>query len=314
MSTVQARRTLVKSAPELWAELSDAEALARRLEPLGEIRITRIEPESTVAWEGERASGTVEIEPSGFGTRVTLTAEPSEPEPELECEAVLEVEPEPEPVLEIEPVPQTDREPEPEPVPRLEPEPTTPVPPARDAELPQTMSALGQDFPIDPPPMAQAPERTRFARRVLGAFGRRSPAAPTPAPWPAAEIPPSPAIDPQPSIPTPAPAPQPAPSPHPSPAPSPHPTPAPSPHPVPDPEPTPSPAPSPQPLPDPSPAPVPDPTPVSDPSGPAQPPLDPAAAAGQPVMATLGDQDLDQLLTGVLDDLGAAHHRPFSRG
>jgi hypothetical protein len=71
----EASRTLVKSPPELWAECSDAASLARHLsESFGEIRITRLEPETTVAWEGERASGTVRIEPSGWGTRVTLTA------------------------------------------------------------------------------------------------------------------------------------------------------------------------------------------------------------------------------------------------
>jgi hypothetical protein len=71
----EATRTLVKSPPELWAECSDAGSLARHLGEFGDITITRLEPETTVAWEGERASGTVRIEPSGWGTRVTLTAQ-----------------------------------------------------------------------------------------------------------------------------------------------------------------------------------------------------------------------------------------------
>ena len=71
----QASRTLVKSPPELWAECSDAAALARHIGEFGEIRITRLEPETSVAWEGEHGSGTVRIEPSGWGTRVTLTAQ-----------------------------------------------------------------------------------------------------------------------------------------------------------------------------------------------------------------------------------------------
>jgi hypothetical protein len=75
MSEVTAVRTLVKSPPELWAVCSDAETLAQHLEAFGEIRITRLEPETTVAWEGDRASGTVRIEPSGWGTKVTVTAE-----------------------------------------------------------------------------------------------------------------------------------------------------------------------------------------------------------------------------------------------
>src|SRR3954466_3497434 len=74
MDDPRAQRTLVKSPPELWAEVSDVEALARHLGAFGEIRITRLEPETTVAWEGDRARGTVELEPSGWGTRVTLTA------------------------------------------------------------------------------------------------------------------------------------------------------------------------------------------------------------------------------------------------
>src|SRR5437588_11225148 len=86
MTEVQASRTLVKSPPELWAECSDAAALSRHLNAFGEIRITRLDPETTVAWEGERGSGTVRLEPSGWGTRVILTAEtpddgPGEGEP-----------------------------------------------------------------------------------------------------------------------------------------------------------------------------------------------------------------------------------------
>ncbi|MCP9490258.1 MAG: hypothetical protein MSC31_10335 [Solirubrobacteraceae bacterium MAG38_C4-C5] len=75
MSETTIHRTLVKSPPELWAEVSDDAALARHLGEFGEIRITRTEPEKTVAWEGERASGTVHIEPGGWGTRVVLSVE-----------------------------------------------------------------------------------------------------------------------------------------------------------------------------------------------------------------------------------------------
>jgi hypothetical protein len=73
---MEAKRTLVKSPPELWAELSDPGALARHLGEFGEIRITRAQPESVVEWEGDRASGCVRLDPAGWGTRVTLTAEP----------------------------------------------------------------------------------------------------------------------------------------------------------------------------------------------------------------------------------------------
>jgi hypothetical protein len=81
MPDVTASRTLVKSAPELWTECSDGDSLGRHLDPFGDIRITRLEPETAVAWEGELASGTVRLEPSGWGTRVVLTASPA-PSPE----------------------------------------------------------------------------------------------------------------------------------------------------------------------------------------------------------------------------------------
>ena len=86
MRDVAAQRTLVKSVPELWAELSEPALLGRMLhEPFGEIRITRLEPESSIAWESELAAGSVELEPSGFGTRVRLTATlADEPEPEAQ--------------------------------------------------------------------------------------------------------------------------------------------------------------------------------------------------------------------------------------
>src|SRR3954468_15536303 len=73
---MEATRTRVKSPPELWAEVSDVAALTRHLGEFGEIRITRTEPESVVEWEGDRASGTVRLEPAGWGARVTLTVEP----------------------------------------------------------------------------------------------------------------------------------------------------------------------------------------------------------------------------------------------
>jgi hypothetical protein len=74
MTSAQVQRTLVKSPPELWAELSDPASLARHLGELGEIRITRVEPEHKVEWTAEHASGSVLIKPSAWGTRVTLTA------------------------------------------------------------------------------------------------------------------------------------------------------------------------------------------------------------------------------------------------
>jgi hypothetical protein len=74
MAELTVKRTLVKSPPELWTELSDVAHLAKHLGAFGEIRITKLEPEHTVAWEGERASGTVSIEASGWGTKVVVQA------------------------------------------------------------------------------------------------------------------------------------------------------------------------------------------------------------------------------------------------
>jgi len=88
MADLSAHRTLVKSPPELWSELSEVESLARHLGELGEIRITKVEPETTVAWEGEQISGTVALEQSGWGTKVTFTAAVPEPDsPAVEAEA-----------------------------------------------------------------------------------------------------------------------------------------------------------------------------------------------------------------------------------
>src|SRR5437868_4308640 len=124
MREQQASRTLLKSPPELWAECSDAQSLAKHLGEFGEIRINKLEPEHTVAWEGDRASGTVKLEPSGWGTRVTLTYST------LHSEQVP-----PQPVLEPEPEPQVERSPdgEPEPVssePKADAAPTSEQPPA----------------------------------------------------------------------------------------------------------------------------------------------------------------------------------------
>jgi hypothetical protein len=120
MPEPRAQRTLVKSPPELWAEVSDVSTLARHLGEFGDIRITRLEAETTVVWEGDAVRGTVELEPSGWGTKVTITAEAveakPEPEPEPEPELVAvepEPEPEPEPVVE-EPVAATTEPEEPE--------------------------------------------------------------------------------------------------------------------------------------------------------------------------------------------------------
>jgi len=122
MAAVEAQRTLVKSVPEVWAQLSEAELLAPLFgHTFGEIKITRLDPETRIEWEGERANGRVELEHSGFGTRVRLTAlvedppPPPEPEPPPRRSWLARLLRRPAPVL-------PEPEPVPEPEPLLEPE------------------------------------------------------------------------------------------------------------------------------------------------------------------------------------------------
>jgi hypothetical protein len=81
--TSEVQRTLVKSPPELWTELSDPDSLARHLGELGAIEIVRVEPEELVEWRTEDARGEVRIKASGWGTKVTLTVTKELPEQEL---------------------------------------------------------------------------------------------------------------------------------------------------------------------------------------------------------------------------------------
>jgi hypothetical protein len=236
MSELTTKRTLVKSPPELWAEVSDLEALAKHLGEFGDIRITRLEPETTVAWEGDRVSGTVQLEPSGWGTKVTLTAELPEPEPE--------------------PVAAQEPEPEPEPLPKpvaIEAPPPSPIQETPDPEPAPELS--------EPEPEPVVIEKLGFWARL---FGRRKPLA---------EVPP--ATEPPPPVEEPEPEPPPVEEP---------------------------PAPEPPPL-----QPVPDPEPPAEPE-----PEDPLPAAE--MTTELDDDRTVAVLTEVLDNLGSAHHRPFSRG
>src|SRR3954447_14407219 len=169
MSEPTAQRTLVKSPPELWAEVSDADSLARHLAEFGEeIRITRVEPETTVAWEGELASGTVQIEPSGWGTKVTLTATPAEVEPPPPPPPP---EPEPEPVA-------VEREPEPEPEPEAAPLGAA-LPAASASDLLERAGFFSRMF--------GRPRRAEIADPPLPAEPEIQPPAPVPEPEPEPE-------------------------------------------------------------------------------------------------------------------------------
>ncbi|MEA2221912.1 MAG: hypothetical protein QOH83_288 [Solirubrobacteraceae bacterium] len=275
MEQSTAERRLVKSPPELWAEVSCEDTLGRRLAQFGEIRITRLEPETTVAWEGERASGTVELAPAGWGTKVVLTALPARrppaPEPTTApVPAVRPPEPAPMPTAsavrppEPEPARAGERTPEPAPV-ALEPAPA----PVAAAPRPEPAAVQPPEPRPEEPATPPAPQERKsgfFARLFrrppaeLAPVAYRFPPQPNPVQAPVAVA--------AATSPTPPPA-----APEPSP-------------PALGPEPTP---------------PEPDPAPTL--RTPAVPPAD----------AGLDTERTVAILTEVLDDLGAAHHRPYSR-
>jgi hypothetical protein len=249
MPEPRAQRTLVKSPPELWAELSDLEALARHLGEFGEIRITRLEPETTVAWEGDRARGTVELEPAGWGTKVTITAELAAAEA---------------PTVAIEPVAAEPVTPEPDAEPPA-PEPVAEAPgPASEEEAPEPEPPAPEPLPSTP--VAEPQPRSGFFARLFGR--RKGEQAAVAEPEPVAAEPEPAAAEPEPVAAEPEPA-----------------------------------AAEPEPI-------AVEPEPVA-----AEP--EPVAAEPEPVAPVAGALDGERaqaILTGVLDDLGSAHHRPFSRG
>ncbi len=238
MISSEVQRTLVKSPPELWAELSDPSSLARHLGELGDIRITRAEPEKLVEWEAEDASGTVAIKASGWGTKVTLTAN-REFEPPAETSATadadssveeaaltvtaaarfghehsesllggdleLAAQREEPPVEEIVaaseplsvPVPAAETEPAPEPQALAEPEtvPEVLAEPAPAAELEDFLEQLPQGASEEPEAEAgedTAPEpRPGFFARLFGRRRHQAVSAPVPS-EPVAQQPPAP--------------------------------------------------------------------------------------------------------------------------
>ena len=291
MPELSVNRTLVKSPPELWAELSEVERLANHLGEFGQIRITKVEPEKTVAWEGEHGSGTVAIEASGWGTKVTLTAEVAKaapPPPEAESPPPEAESPPPEAASPPPEAAPRGPAPSPAPDPPRAPEPRPPTAPGPTAPWPaETAPRPVEPAPaVAPPP--PAPQRsslpTEVERRGLLSrlFGRRPPASPPPtlrAPQPQAQ---AAAWHRSPASPQQPPAWQPPPV-QPPPAWQP-----PASEPVQRPPEERTPEPSPEP-----------PESSSEPPSPPEPALDADRALA--------------VLEGALDNLGSAHHRPFSR-
>ncbi|MEX2252749.1 MAG: hypothetical protein WD649_01220 [Thermoleophilaceae bacterium] len=79
MPIYEVSRTLVKSPPELWEELQ-GDALG---EAVGATSVDASDDDRTLTWRSSGAHGTAVIEPSGWGTKVTLTAEVAEQEKQV---------------------------------------------------------------------------------------------------------------------------------------------------------------------------------------------------------------------------------------
>jgi hypothetical protein len=80
MANVELERTLVKSAPELWEELASDPGLRRWL---GDVRVRAADPPCRLEWDSEVASGVIELEASGWGTKVRAVASGDGVEPQL---------------------------------------------------------------------------------------------------------------------------------------------------------------------------------------------------------------------------------------
>jgi nicotinate-nucleotide--dimethylbenzimidazole phosphoribosyltransferase len=371
MPELQAERTLVKSPPELWAQLSDPSSLSRHLGEFGEIRITRVVPEQTVAWEGERASGTVELSASGWGTKVTLRARLADDPAVTAAAAPEEVGHAEPPHAEASQTPTGEtrpaafellnslsREPLPhaqEPTSDSEAEPVdgeevavAPIEPAdapveADESTPEAGQADDSEpgawfaetsgpapaHPIDAPRATVGGQRDRRRGFFARLFSGRQTAMPSGVSQPNRSQPQDAASEHTNCLPAesaPEPEVEPATAPELESAPATTEPPAtsdvelatiatePRVAPNPDPEPV---APEPRVVPDPDPEPVaieppatedPEPTPVESGSDP-----EPARVATETTQP-LDPARAEAVLTGVLDDLGAARHRPFSRG
>jgi hypothetical protein len=181
MISSEVQRTLVKSPPELWAEISDPESLARHLGEFGEIRITRVQPEQKGEGEADAASGTVVIKPSGWGTKVKLTVTRELAEPERadegadDAESKQQATPDESPALDVSPVfepsapepaeaAETEQDAAPLESPRLDAEPAlaSSPEPEIDAEASLAEAELTQEAELDYEPQL-AHEEPRLA-------------------------------------------------------------------------------------------------------------------------------------------------------
>jgi hypothetical protein len=70
--TIELERTLVKSPPEVWEELASEPGLGRWLE---EVEVRDTQAPNRIEWAARGARGTIELEASGWGTRVRAHAQ-----------------------------------------------------------------------------------------------------------------------------------------------------------------------------------------------------------------------------------------------
>jgi hypothetical protein len=72
MPTIELERSLVKSAPELWDDLASENRLSGWL---GEVRVSAAYPPYRLEWDAQGATGVIELESAGLGTRVRVHAD-----------------------------------------------------------------------------------------------------------------------------------------------------------------------------------------------------------------------------------------------
>ena len=71
MAPVEVERTLVKSPPELWTEISSEDALRRWL---GDVRVEAADSPTRLEWKRSDSTGVIELEASGWGTKIRAVA------------------------------------------------------------------------------------------------------------------------------------------------------------------------------------------------------------------------------------------------
>jgi uncharacterized protein YndB with AHSA1/START domain len=74
--TIELERTLVKSPPEVWEELASDPGLSRWLD---DVQVRHADAPNRIEWAARGAKGMIELEPSGWGTKVRAQAHTAAP-------------------------------------------------------------------------------------------------------------------------------------------------------------------------------------------------------------------------------------------